>query len=268
MVGRDVLFRVKSTTNRSGEEVLRLDDVSASNARGLKALDQVSFSVHAGEVFGIAGVDGNGQAELAETIAGLRPVDTGRISLLGADITQASVSERAGALGIAYVPEDRHRDGLVLDETVAQNMILRTYDRAPFARFGFFDRRAIRDHAERLASAFDVRLQSVDQEVRLLSGGNQQKVILARELEGEPKVLVVAQPTKGLDVGAIEFVQKQILIQRDRGVAVLYVSTELEHLLDVCDRVGVMFRGRLMDTIDSGEATPERIGLLMAGVAA
>jgi simple sugar transport system ATP-binding protein len=267
MVGRDVLFRVKSTTSRSGEEVLRLDGVSASNARGLKALDQVSFSVHAGEVFGIAGVDGNGQAELAETIAGLRPVDTGRISLLGADITRASVSERAGALGIAYVPEDRHRDGLVLDETVAQNMILRTYDRAPFARFGFFDRGAIRDHAERLASAFDVRLQSVDQEVRLLSGGNQQKVILARELEGEPKVLVVAQPTKGLDVGAIEFVQKQILIQRDRGVAVLYVSTELEHLLDVCDRVGVMFRGRLMDTIDSG-ATPERIGLLMAGVAA
>ena len=184
------------------------------------------------------------------------------------DVTQASISDRARRFGVAYVPEDRHRDGLVLDESVAQNMILRTYNRRPFARFGFFDRSAIRDHAERLASAFAVRLQSVDQEVRYLSGGNQQKVILARELEGAPKVLVVAQPTKGLDVGAIEFVQQQILAQRDRGVAVLYISTELEHLLDVCDRVGVLFRGKLMDTIGSDDATPERVGLLMAGVAA
>ena len=268
MVGRDVLFQVKRSAHSTGEPVLRLADVSANNARGLKALDRVTFEIRAGEVFGIAGVDGNGQAELAEVISGLRPVESGRIHVSDTDMTQASISDRARRFGVAYVPEDRHRDGLVLDESVAQNMILRTYNRRPFARFGFFDRSAIRDHAERLASAFAVRLQSVDQEVRYLSGGNQQKVILARELEGAPKVLVVAQPTKGLDVGAIEFVQQQILAQRDRGVAVLYISTELEHLLDVCDRVGVLFRGKLMDTIGSDDATPERVGLLMAGVAA
>lgn len=268
MVGREVLFQVRRSAHETGETVLRLHDVSASNNRGLPALDRVAFEIRAGEVFGIAGVDGNGQAELAETIAGLRTVDSGQVFLLDEDITRASVSERAGRLGIAYVPEDRHRDGLVLDESVAQNTVLRTFDKEPFARLGFFNQKAIREHAERLVSAFDVRLQSVDQEVRYLSGGNQQKVILARELEGEPKVLIVAQPTKGLDVGAIEFVQQQILIQRDRGVAVLYISTELEHLLDVCDRVGVLFRGQLMDTLDSSDATPERIGLLMAGVAA
>ena len=268
MVGREVLFQVKRSAHSTGETVLRLADVSASNARGLKALDGITVEVRAGEVFGIAGVDGNGQAELAEVIAGLRPIESGRIYVSETDMTQASISERADKFGIAYVPEDRHRDGLVLDESVAQNMILRTYDRRPFARFGFFDLSAIRDHAERLTASFAVRLQSVDQDVRYLSGGNQQKVILARELEAEPRVLVVAQPTKGLDVGAIEFVQQQILVQRDRGVAVLYISTELEHLLDVCDRVGVLFRGKLMDTMDAAEATPERIGLLMAGVAA
>ena len=268
MVGREVLFQVKRSAHSTGEPVLRLADVSASNTRGLKALDRVTFEIRAGEVFGIAGVDGNGQAELAEVIAGLRPVESGRISVSDREMTQASISERADSFAVAYVPEDRHRDGLVLDESVAQNMILRTYNRKPFARFGFFDLSAIRDHAERLASSFAVRLQSVDQEVRYLSGGNQQKVILARELEGDPKVLIVAQPTKGLDVGAIEFVQQQILAQRDRGVAVLYISTELEHLLDVCDRVGVLFRGKLMDTMESADATPERVGLLMAGVTA
>ncbi len=268
MVGREVLFQVKRSAHSTGETVLELDGVTAGNDRGLKALERVSFEVRAGEVFGIAGVDGNGQTELAEVITGLRSVDSGRILVAGKDITQTSVSRRAGELGIAYVPEDRHRDGLVLDDSVAQNAILRTYDQAPFASYGFFNRQAIADHAARLVRDFDVRLQSIDQEIRYLSGGNQQKVILARELEANPKVLVAAQPTKGLDVGAIEFVQQQILNQRDRGVAILYISTELEHLLDVCDRVGVLFSGRLMDTLAAADATPERIGLLMAGVAA
>ena len=268
MVGREVLFQVKRSAHSTGDVVLKLEGVSARNDRDLEALDGVSFEIRAGEVFGIAGVDGNGQAELAEVISGLRSVASGTVTLSGRNITNASVSERADSLGIAYVPEDRHRDGLVLDDSVAQNTILRTYNQAPFARYGFFDRRAIAEHAERLTRAFDVRLQGIEQEIRYLSGGNQQKVILARELEGEPKVLIAAQPTKGLDVGAIEFVQQQILTQRDRGVAVLYVSTELEHLLDVCDRVGVLFRGRLMDTLPAADATPERIGLLMAGVAA
>ncbi len=268
MVGRDVLFEVKRSAHATGEAVLEVSDLCATSDRGLQALDHLSFAVKGGEVFGIAGVDGNGQAELAAVIAGLRPADSGRVLISGQDITHESVRDRTASYGLAYVPEDRHRDGLVLDESVAQNMILRRYRDPAFARFGFFDRQAIRSHAERLSGSFDVRLRSVDQEVRYLSGGNQQKVILARELESEPKVLVVAQPTKGLDVGAIEFVQSQILRQRDLGVAVLYISTELEHLLDVCDRVGVLFRGRLMDTVGSSEATPERIGPLMAGMAA
>lgn len=268
MVGRDVIFQVRRTAHATGDTMLEIDRVSAASDRGLPALDAVSLSVRAGEVFGIAGVDGNGQRELAEVIAGLRPVTAGTIRVGGVDINTASVSERAHDLGIAYVPEDRHRDGLVLSHSVAQNMMLRSYNRPPFARYGFHDAGAIRRHAETLVKAYDIRLQSIDQEIRYLSGGNQQKVILARELEGSPRVVVAAQATKGLDVGAIEFVQKQILEQRDRGAAVLYISTELEHLMDIADRIGVMFRGRLTGVMRIEEATSESLGLLMAGVEA
>ena len=268
MVGRDVIFQVRRTAHATGDTMLEIDRVSAASDRGLPALDAVSLSVRAGEVFGIAGVDGNGQRELAEVIAGLRPVTAGTIRVGGVDINTASVSERAHDLGIAYVPEDRHRDGLVLSHSVAQNMMLRSYNRPPFARYGFHDAGAIRRHAETLVKAYDIRLQSIDQEIRYLSGGNQQKVILARELEGSPRVVVAAQATKGLDVGAIEFVQKQILEQRDRGAAVLYISTELEHLMDIADRIGVMVRGRLTGVMRIEEATSESLGLLMAGVEA
>ncbi|MGE0211158.1 MAG: ABC transporter ATP-binding protein [Parvibaculaceae bacterium] len=268
MVGRDVVFEVRRSRHEVGAAVLSLENVSAASDRGLPALDSLSLEVRAGEVFGIAGVDGNGQKELAEVIAGLRPATQGALHLDGENITAASVSDRVHKLSIGYVPEDRHRDGLVLGQPVAQNLMLRSYDRAPFVRWGFFDFGAIRTHAERLAKAFDVRMQGVDQPARLLSGGNQQKLILARELDRGPKMLVVAQPTKGLDVGAIEFVQRQILEQRDRGVAILYISTELEHLMHVADRIGVMFRGRLMGILRSDEATPEKIGLMMAGVEA
>jgi simple sugar transport system ATP-binding protein len=268
MVGRDVVFQVRRSSHASGSVALSLQGVSALSDRGLPALDDLCIDLRAGEIFGIAGVDGNGQKELAEVIAGLRPVSGGRMSLEGTDFTAASVSDRVHKLSIAYVPEDRHRDGLVLGQSVANNLMLRSYDRAPFARYGLLNFSVIREHAERLVEAYDVRLQNVDQEARYLSGGNQQKLILARELEGAPKALIVAQPTKGLDVGAIEFVQRQILAQRDRGVAVLYISTELEHLMDVADRIGVMFRGRLMGVLKSEEATPESIGLLMAGVKA
>jgi len=268
MVGRDVVFEVRRSQHATGKAVLALESVSLPTERGLPALDNLSLQVRAGEVFGIAGVDGNGQKELAEVIAGLKTVSSGRVLLDGQDITSASVAERVHGLKIGYVPEDRHRDGLVLAQPIAQNLMLRSYDREPFARWGFFNFAAIRSHAERLAKVFDVRMQSVDQLARLLSGGNQQKLILARELERGPQLLVVAQPTKGLDVGAIEFVQRQILEQRDRGVAILYISTELEHLMHVADRIGVMFRGRLMGTVRSEEATPESIGLMMAGVEA
>ncbi|PKP85109.1 MAG: heme ABC transporter ATP-binding protein [Alphaproteobacteria bacterium HGW-Alphaproteobacteria-2] len=267
MVGREVMVRVRHPNRSPGATMLRLEKISVADARGLPALDVVSIDLRAGEVLGIAGVDGNGQAELARVIAGLVPAQSGRLLLEGVDITGAGVAERLQRFGIAYVPEDRHRDGLVLDASVAQNAVLRRYRSPPFARMGFFRPAMIRDHAQRLADSYSVRMQSVDQPIRFLSGGNQQKVILARELDGEPRVLVVAQPTKGLDVGAIEFVQSEIIAQRDRGVAVLYISTELEHLLDVADRVGVLYRGHLMDVLPAEDASAERVGLLMAGVA-
>ncbi|MCT8973893.1 ABC transporter ATP-binding protein [Microbaculum marinisediminis] len=267
MVGRQVVFQVSRTKHDIGDTVLSVDGLSARNERGLMALDGVSLEVRAGEVFGIAGVDGNGQAELAEVITGLRPKDAGDIHVDGRSIADASVAQRSREFGIAYVPEDRQRDGLVLSETIARNTILRRYNCAPFQHYGLMDRKAIGSHAARLVKAFDVRFQSLQQIVADLSGGNQQKIILAREIDTEPKLLIVAQPTKGLDVGAIEFVQKQILGQAERGAAVLYISTELEHLLHVCDRVGVMFRGRITGTLSAAEATPEKIGLLMGGVA-
>jgi len=268
MIGREVMIRLRRPSGTPGAPVLRLEELHVVDARGLPALDAVTLDLRAGEVLGIAGVDGNGQAELAGAIAGLVPVRSGRMLLDGSDITGAGVAERLQRLGIAYVPEDRHRDGLVLDASVAQNMVLRRFRSPPFARMGFFRPATVREHAQRLAEGFSVRMQSVDQPIRFLSGGNQQKVILARELDGEPRVLVVAQPTKGLDVGAIEFVQSEIIAQRERGVAVLYISTELEHLLDVSDRVGVLFRGRLMGVLPAEEADAERVGRLMAGVGA
>ncbi|MGE0846765.1 MAG: ABC transporter ATP-binding protein [Flavobacteriaceae bacterium] len=267
MVGRQVVFQVSRSRHEIGDTVLSVEGVSARNERGLKAVDGISLEVRAGEVFGIAGVDGNGQAELAEVITGLRAMEAGDILVDGRSIAGASVAERSREFGIAYVPEDRQRDGLVLSDTIARNTILRRYDCAPFQRYGLMDTAAIDAHAARLVEAFDVRFQSLDQTVADLSGGNQQKVILAREIDTGPRLLVVAQPTKGLDVGAIEFVQKQILAQAERGAAVLYISTELEHLLNVCDRVGVMFRGRITGTLPAAEATPERIGLLMGGMA-
>jgi len=266
MVGRDVVFEVQANTHAPGEELLSVDGLHATNDRGLPALDGMSFSVRAGEILGIAGVDGNGQAELAEAIAGLRPLETGRISIADEDMSQASVAERKHRHGLGYVPEDRNRVGLAMDATVAMNTVLRSFDKPPFARNRIFDVAAIRANARALVEQYDVRLQSIEQEVRYLSGGNQQKIILAREIEEGPRVLVVAQPTKGLDVGAIEFVQKTLLAQRDKGVAILYISTELEQLMAVSDRVAVIFEGRITGTMRTSEATAERLGMLMAGV--
>jgi simple sugar transport system ATP-binding protein len=266
MVGRDVVFDVQASAHAPGEELLSVDGLHAANDRGLTALDGLSFSVRAGEILGIAGVDGNGQAELAEAIAGLRPLAAGRISIAGEDMSQTSVAERKHRLGLGYVPEDRQRVGLAMDATVAMNTVLRSFDKPPYAANRIFNFAAIRANARALVEQYDVRLQSIEQEVRYLSGGNQQKIILAREIEEGPRVLVVAQPTKGLDVGAIEFVQKTLLAQRDKGVAILYISTELEHLMAVSDRVAVMFEGRITGTMRTSEATAERIGMLMAGV--
>jgi ABC-type uncharacterized transport system ATPase subunit len=268
MVGRDVVFDIAREAATPGSVMLSVEDVRAGNDRGILALDGVSLTVRAGEILGVAGVDGNGQTELAEVIAGLRPLGGGRILLGEHDVSTASVAERKHRFRLGYVPEDRQRTGLVLDRSVGLNLILRNYRQPAFARFGFLDFGAMRAHAARLVTRYDVRLRDLDQPVRYLSGGNQQKLILAREIEDRPAVLVVAQPTKGLDVGAIEFVQRTLLEERRRGVAILYISTELEHLMAVSDRIGVLFRGRVTGLLGAEDATPERLGLLMAGVAA
>jgi ABC-type uncharacterized transport system ATPase subunit len=265
MVARDIVFDIRRPTGNPGPVILDVESVRAINDRGLPALDGLSLQVRAGEILGIAGVDGNGQSELAQVIAGLRMVQAGRIIIGVDDVTRAPAAARRRRHGLGYVPEDRHQVGLVLDHTVAENLVLRAFAERPFARYGFLRATAIRSNADRLVDQYDVRLQSVDQPVRYLSGGNQQKIILARELEARPKVLVVSQPTKGLDVGAIEYVQNALLRERGRGAAILYISTELEHLLAVSDRVAVIFQGRITGTLLAADATAERLGLLMSG---
>jgi simple sugar transport system ATP-binding protein len=270
MVGRDVVIsldRHKAGPARAtGKPVLEAEDLTALSDRGVTALDKVSIRLEEGEILGVTGVDGNGQKELSEVIGGLRPLVSGTINVGGRDITDLSIKQRMTEAGIAFVPEDRQATGLVLDYSVALNMALRSYDRPPASRRGLLDFRAIQKRGAELAKRYDVRLRSVNQPARFLSGGNQQKVILAREIEAAPRLLVVMQACKGLDVGAIEFVQNTILELKSKGVAVLYIATELEHVLDVADRISVMYRGRITGTLARAEATTERIGELMAGI--
>ena len=266
MIGRDVVFDITRPEGSFGPVMLEAEDLCARNDRGLEALDNVSFNVRAGEILGIAGVDGNGQDELAEVIAGLRPHHAGCIRIAGNDVAGASVAERKHVLKIGYVPGDRRRVGLDLNHSVAVNLVLRSFRKAPFAVAGLLNFRAIVANAERLVERYGVRLRDVHQEVRFLSGGNQQKLILAREIEEGPEVLIVSQPCQGLDVGATEFVQNTLLAQRDQGLAVLYISTELEHLMTVCDRIAVISRGRITGILRPEEASPELLGMLMAGM--
>lgn len=266
MVGREVAPVATARQNAPGEELLRLVKVSARNERGVKALDGISLQLRRGEVLGITGVDGNGQKELAEVMAGLRQQDDGRITLDGLDLGGATIRERIHTHRIGFVPEDRHSTGLVLSQPVWKNFFLRSFYRRPFSRRGLLNHRFMRQEAQRLARQYDCRLRGIEQPAGELSGGNQQKIILAREIEARPQLLIVMQATKGLDIGAIEFVQRKILEQRDAGVAVLYISTELEHVLEVADRVAVMYRGRITGELERADVTPERIGMLMSGV--
>lgn len=272
MVGRDVVFKVDQhlKTNHpvsSSTPLLDVQNVNARSDRGTRALENLSFSVQRGEILGFAGVDGNGQAELAEVLAGLRAYSGGSIRLDGNELASYSVAQRLHDLRIGFVPEDRHRTGLVLDYSVSDNLILRSFNKPPFKRpSGVLDRHAITANAERLVQDYQVRTSGVQQPVRRLSGGNQQKVILAREIEARPRLLIVAQACKGLDVGAIEFVQSTLIAQRNAGVGIIYISTELEHILAICDRVAVLYQGRITGYVTPAHTTSEEIGQLMAGV--
>ena len=267
MVGRDIIFELERPEGIAGEPFFTVEAVRAHGERGNEALDGISFTLCRGEILGFAGVDGNGQAELAEAIAGLRPYHAGSMRLDGKELADYSVAGRKHVLGIGYVPEDRHRTGLVLDQSIARNLMLRSYDRPPFVRHRWLlDFTAIRAHAERLVERYRVRMSSIEQDARRLSGGNQQKIVLAREIEARPELLVVAQPCKGLDVGATEFVQNTLIDQRNAGMGIIYISTELEHILAVCDHIAVIFKGRIIGILEPSEATSERLGKLMAGV--
>ena len=245
MVGRDVLLRVTKTAANPAEPLLRVTDLWANSNRDLPALRGVNLEIRSGEILGIAGVAGNGQRELEEVIAGLRPVTSGQVEICGQDTTKSS-SKQMGDVGLAHIPSDRYRMGLLPDFTVAENMFLQRIGESPFTRRGFLVWDVIRSKAQELILAYNVRGATVDTAAGSLSGGNAQKMILARELDRDPKVLLAAQPTRGLDVSAIEYVHTQLIAQRDAGVAILLISTELEEILTLSDRIAVMYEGEIV----------------------
>jgi simple sugar transport system ATP-binding protein len=263
MVGRPVLLRVDKAPARPGEPVLRIQALRVLSDRGLPAVDGLDLDVRAGEIVGIAGVQGNGQTELVEALSGLRPAVGGSITLLGRDVTHSS-SRRLVDAGEAHIPEDRQKHGLVLSYPVADNLVLRTYERPPFARGVQVVREAIVRFAQRLVREFDIRARSVAVPAGALSGGNQQKVIVAREFTRGGRLLVAAQPTRGVDVGSTEFIHRKLVQARDDGMAVLLVSAELDEVLSLADRVAVMYRGRIAGVLEPAEATPELLGYMMA----
>jgi simple sugar transport system ATP-binding protein len=264
MVGRDVVLSLDKEPAHPGDVVLSVKDLAARGQQGLEALKGVSFTVRAGEIVGIAGVDGNGQTELVETIAGLRRPTGGAIDLKGHDITHARPRETIHA-GVSHVPEDRQRRGLVLEFDLAENLILGDHRDAPYAKHGITDPSAISEAARTRIKEYDVRTPSEHVLAGALSGGNQQKLVLARELGREPGMLIAAQPTRGLDVGAIEFVHRRLLAERDSGTAILLVSMELEEVMSLSDRILVMYGGRIVAEFAAGEADDERIGYFMTG---
>jgi len=263
MVGRDVQLRVSKTPASPGETVLRVEGLTVSSADGRLPVSGTSFSVRSGEILGIAGVQGNGQTELCEALMGLRPVAGGTVTLAGKDLTRASPRRRLRA-GIAYVPEDRTDDGLVGSFSITENLILDTYSRPEFSSRGNLKLAAIARNARERIAEFDVRTGSPGTAAGHLSGGNQQKVILARELGRDHAVLIASQPTRGLDVGSIEFVHRRIVERRDAGVAVVIVSSELDEIYALADRIAVMYEGRITGFRDPDVPTAE-LGRLMAG---
>jgi len=263
MVGRDVSFTIDKSPARPGEVVLEVSHLSVDDDRGVTTVVDFDLEVRAGEVFGIAGVEGNGQRELVEALAGMRPKQAGRVVLDGHDITRATPRDVI-ELGVGHVPEDRTKHGLVGPFTISDNLVLNQFRNSPFARRGLRREDEIAAHARTLVEQYDIRTPSPFVPVETLSGGNQQKVIIARELNGVDRLLIVAQPTRGLDVGSIEFIHRRIIEMRDQGAAVLLVSAELDEVLNLADRVGVIYRGSLVGTFDRSEVTRDQVGLYMA----
>ncbi len=263
MVGREVQLTVDRGESHPGEPAFTVEDLHVQDDRGHEAVRGVTLEVRAGEIFGIAGVAGNGQDELVEAITGLRKPKQGRVTLGGRDVT-GSGPRKLGEAGLASVPGDRHRFGLVLSFPLQDNLVLTSYHRSPFARGLVRDDQACEDWANRSIAEYDIRTPSCDVPAGTLSGGNQQKAVVAREFSRDLKALVLDQPTRGLDVGSIEFIHRQALAKRDAGTAILLVSAELDEILELSDRIAVMYRGELVAVVDGRSANREEIGLLMA----
>ncbi|MGB9780354.1 ABC transporter ATP-binding protein [Caldanaerobacter sp.] len=264
MVGREVVLRIEKSEYKPGDVVLKVDNLTVIDQQNVTRVNNVSFEIREGEIFGLAGIDGNGQLELVEAIMGLRPKKEGKIFFYGKDVTNFSTRDLYKE-GISYIPQDRQAEGLVLDFTIAENLILREYRYAPYSRKGVIQYKQVYENAAKKVKEFDVRPPEYMLKARNLSGGNQQKVILAREVGYNPKLLIAVQPTRGMDVGAIEYIHKRILELRDKGAAIFLVSLELEEIMSLSDKIGVIYKGQLMDILDGKTATREQIGLLMAG---
>ena len=265
MVGREVGFTPDRGHVELGEVRLQLINLSCGSDRGTPGLRNVMLEVRSGEILGVAGVSGNGQLELAETITGLRKATSGSVFLEGGEITNISPGEITERM-LSYIPEERMRDGMIKEFTIAENMILREHHKQPYSRSGFLNLTGIASHADELIEKFRVKTPSRETHAKNLSGGNIQKVVLAREISRSPRVIIAAQPTRGLDIGATEYVREQLLEQRRNGTAVMLISEDLDEILALSDRIAVMYEGQIMDIVPRDEATPERLGLLMAGV--
>jgi general nucleoside transport system ATP-binding protein len=263
MVGREVLLRVDKKPASPGETLLEVDGITVLDDRSLEAVRDVSFTVRAGEIVGIAGVDGNGQSELIDAVNGLRKTANGRVLVAGRDVTTESTHDRLEE-GVGHIPEDRHRRGLVLEFTLAENLVLHDYEKEPFSRFGWLNPRRVVNFASRLLKEYDVRGGGPQTRAASLSGGNQQKVVVAREVSRNPRVLIAAQPTRGLDVGAIEFVHQRLVAERDAGRAILLVSLELEEIVSLSDRILVVYEGRIVGEYPP-DVSEEELGIAMTG---
>lgn len=265
MVGREVSFKTEKVAAQVGDVVLDLQDVTVADARGVDAVNGLTLDVRAGEIVGLAGIDGNGQTELIQAITGLTPIKNGHVKLNGTDITNKA-PRKITESGVGHVPEDRHRFGMQTDMTLAENMALQTYYKQPISKNGVLNSKAMDDLANRLTEQFDVRSAGIHVTGGSLSGGNQQKAVLARELDRDNSLVIVAQPTRGLDVGAIEYIHGQLIKQRTEGKAVLVVSFELDEILNLSDRIAVINSGKIVGIVDAKDTNKQELGLLMTGM--
>ncbi|MBU3572823.1 ABC transporter ATP-binding protein [Priestia aryabhattai] len=264
MVGREVHFKTEKKTATPREAVLTIKELVVEDSRGVEAVSSLDLSVRAGEIVGIAGVDGNGQTELIEAITGLRKIKSGSITLKNQELSTLS-TRKITESGVGHIPQDRHKHGLVLDYTIGENIGLQTYYQKPMSKSGILNYKEMYKKAKELIAEYDVRTPSEYTQARSLSGGNQQKAIIAREVDRSPELLIAAQPTRGLDVGAIEFIHKKLIEERDKGRAVLLISLELDEVMNLSDRIAVIYEGKIVDIVDPKETNEQELGLLMAG---